>query len=81
MCSNYILHQLLKFFIKNTTSSYEFGFIVTKVIQKLYRTRMANSALKCQIIILITSRSLCNYNNILIIIRHPWTILTENSAS
>ena len=31
-----------------------------------YHTRMANSALKCQIIILITARSLCSYNNILI---------------
>ena len=29
-------------------------------------TRMANSALKCKIIILNTARSLCNYNNILI---------------
>ena len=47
----------------------------------LYRTRMANSALKCWIIILITARSFYSYNNILIIIRHPWTILTENSAS
>ena len=31
-----------------------------------YRTHMANSALKCRIIILITARSLCSYNNILI---------------
>ena len=31
-----------------------------------YRTRMANSALKYRIITLITARSLCNYNNILI---------------
>ena len=46
-----------------------------------YRTRMANSTLKCRIIILITARSFCSYNNILIIIRHPRTILTENSAS
>ena len=46
-----------------------------------YRTRMAKWALKCPIIILITARSLCSYNNILIIIQHPWTILTENSAS
>ena len=32
----------------------------------IYRTRMANSALKCRIIILITARSFCSYNNILI---------------
>ena len=31
-----------------------------------YHTRMANSALKCRIVILITARSFCNYNNILI---------------
>ena len=31
-----------------------------------YHTRMANSALKCRLIILITASSLCNYNNILI---------------
>ena len=31
----------------------------------VYRTRMANSALKCRIIILIVARSLCNYNNTL----------------
>ena len=35
-----------------------------------YRTYMANSALKCQIIILIIATSFCSYNNILIIIRH-----------
>ena len=29
-----------------------------------YRTRMANSALKCRIIILNIARSLCSYNNI-----------------
>ena len=39
--------------------------------KSLYRTRMANSALKCRIIILITAMSFCSYNNILIIIRHP----------
>ena len=44
-------------------------------------TRMANWALKCPKIILITARSLCSYNNILIIIRHPWTILIKNPAS
>ena len=31
----------------------------------LYRTHMANSALKCQIIILIIARSFYSYNNIL----------------
>ena len=31
-----------------------------------YCARMANSALKCRISILITARSLCSYNNILI---------------
>ena len=50
-------------------------------IYPIYRTRMANTALKCPLIILITARSFCSYNNILIIIQHPWTILTENSAS
>ena len=46
-----------------------------------YRTHMANWALKCPIIILIIARSFCSYNNIFIIIQHPWTVLTENSAS
>ena len=32
----------------------------------VYRTRMANSALKCKTIMLIIAMSLCNYNNILI---------------
>ena len=32
----------------------------------IYRTRMPNSALKCRLIILITARSLCSYNNFLI---------------
>ena len=36
-----------------------------------YRTRMANWALKCPIIILIIARSFCSYNNIFIIIQHP----------
>ena len=38
------------------------------------RTRMANSALKCRIIILITARSLCNYNNILINFGHVYSM-------
>ena len=45
------------------------------------RIRMANWALECPIIILITARSFYSYINILIIIQHPWTILTKNSAS
>ena len=36
------------------------------ILQSWYRTRMANSTLKCRIIILITARSFCSYNNILI---------------
>ena len=31
-----------------------------------YRTHMVNSALKCRMIILITARSFCSYNNVLI---------------
>ena len=41
------------------------------LIISVYRTRMVNSALKCQIIILITARSFYNYNIILIIIQYP----------
>ena len=37
---------------------------VIKVTNHCYRTRMANSAPKCRIIILITARSFCSYNNI-----------------
>ena len=40
------------------------------VLQNNYRTRMANSALKCQMIILITARTFCSYNNILINFGH-----------
>ena len=36
--------------------------------------RMANSALKCQLIILITARSLCNYNNIFINFGHVYSM-------
>ena len=38
------------------------------------RTRMANSALKCRIIISIAARSLCNYNNILINFGHVYSM-------
>ena len=41
------------------------------LLQLITRTRMANWALKCPIIILITARSFYIYNNILIIIQHP----------
>ena len=39
---------------------------LSELVWAEYCTRMANSALRCQIIILITARSLCSYNNILI---------------
>ena len=50
------------------TKIIELYITINDFILPHYRTRMANSALKCRIIILITARSLCSYNNILIII-------------
>ena len=46
---------------------------VSNIHDENYRTRMANSALKCRTNTLITARSFCSYNNILINFRQLYS--------